>query len=856
MRACVCLIGALLISGSTYGICVGAPLDWEVGRADCQYLTRSHEKIREADPKFASVEALEVRAGNGSRIYAQRRVDPSLIIEDLTVRVWIRSDRRGIQVLGRIVLPNSLDPQSGLPDTLLVPGEIYQSQGQWRELTLTKTPKHFRDRLRVLRARVERPVDPRGAYLEAVVLNVYGGPGTTQIWIGDMSMQGAIRPLEPLPTRDGPATAAQRRISAGPELRVSRLSVDGKPFFPRIIDHRGEPFELLERLGFNTIHLPQLPSPEQQDEARRLGLWLVCPPPGEINKGLSNYPAVLAWHFGDDVSTQAGVRRRVDALRRHDSRNRVLVGGASEFQWIASRQVDVLLRDRAPLGTSFALSDYGKWLDQTSRLVRPGTPFWARIQTELPASIVQQASLLATPPHNASARVELEQIRQLALAALAAGSRGLWFRSDNPLDAQHEDAQHRRLILERLNLELAMFAPWAMGGHRVGEVQGNNPRRRIVALTTERSRLLIPTQHHRHGQYVSSASKEKSTMVVAGVPDSSGVYLLSPIGLLRLPHRRISGGIEIVVDHADCDTAILMTESGLDASHLHQLIDKTKTRAAILEYRIARRALEELVEQSKANLESVLSQQGISQAQDHLQHCQRLLETGDVTDVFKSAQEARHAVARVRHGIWKDAVRLPLERLSEPTTVAFHLLSASDEPAPATRQYLWPGGDCENLTQMIRMGWRQQQSASPDLDTYVALSPEQPKGGDHCLRIRVVPRSQEAADVVVESPPIWIDSAAIDVRKGQRIRVAGWVRIDQPIKGSLDGLMISDSIGGPELALRLKQTDGWQSFEMIRAADQDDQLVLRFSLSGIGEVWLDDLRVTPADPSQVARRNR
>ena len=72
------------------------------------------------------------------------------------------------------------------------------------------------------------------------------------------------------------------------------------------------------------------------------------------------------------------------------------------------------------------------------------------------------------------------------------------------------------MILERLNLEIALFAPWVMGGHRVGDVPGDNPRRRIVALTTERSRLLIPTQQYRDGQYVSAATKEKTTVVVAG----------------------------------------------------------------------------------------------------------------------------------------------------------------------------------------------------------------------------------------------------------------------------------------------------------------------------------------------------
>ena len=45
-------------------------------------------------------------------------------------------------------------------------------------------------------------------------------------------------------------------------------------------------------------------------------------------------------------------------------------------------------------------------------------------------------------------------------------------------------------------------------------------------------------------------------------------------------------------------------------------------------------------------------------------------------------------------------------------------------------------------------------------------------------------------------------------------------------------------------------------FEMTRAVDHDGDLSLAFHLSGIGEVWLDDLRAERGESVGLARRNR
>ena len=66
------------------------------------------------------------------------------------------------------------------------------------------------------------------------------------------------------------------------------------------------------------------------------------------------------------------------------------------------------------------------------------------------------------------------------------------------------------------------------------------------------------------------------------------------------------------------------------------------------------------------------------------------------------------------------------------------------------------------------------------------------------------------------------------------IEISGWVRVPQPITGSIDGLEIVDSLGGQELSLRVRSTTDWQPFRMIRGTSETTEMTLTFALDGLG----------------------
>ena len=136
-------------------------------------------------------------------------------------------------------------------------------------------------------------------------------------------------------------------------------------------------FDLLKRLGFNTVWLRHDPTAATLAKAKQLGVWLICPPPfpSKVDEpeGVdvpprpigSQYEAVLAWDLGAGLSGDQlpATRRWADQIRAADRLgDRPLVCRPQSDLRAYSRYADVLLVGRPVLGTSLELTDYGTWL--------------------------------------------------------------------------------------------------------------------------------------------------------------------------------------------------------------------------------------------------------------------------------------------------------------------------------------------------------------------------------------------------------------------------------------------------------------------------------------------------------------
>ncbi len=90
------------------------------------------------------------------------------------------------------------------------------------------------------------------------------------------------------------------------------------------------------------------------------------------------------------------------------------------------------------------------------------------------------------------------------------------------------------------------------------------------------------------------------------------------------------------------------------------------------------------------------------------------------------------------------------------------------------------------------------------------------------------------------------------------MQIQGWTRIKQPIAGSVDGLLVVDTLGGEPLALRITDGAEWRQFTCYRAAGHSGQMAVTFALCGLGEAWIDDVTIQVlgarrVEPAQAQR---
>ncbi|HEV3138363.1 MAG TPA: hypothetical protein VGZ26_10675, partial [Pirellulales bacterium] len=231
----------------------GPETSWRYAADDTAHKLEAHQRMQQNAHAGRWCERLTVRGNNGTYIYYAHAISSSRVINELKASVWLKADRAGLQILARVVLPRASDPRSGKPLSTLLRGSAYTQVGTWQQLRIETMPQLLERQVRVLRAQFGPQVDAREAYVDRVLLNIYGGPGVTSAWIDDLEVVGIV-PVTSV-------AAAPDNEAAGPSLLMQNLpavwaggqsvpavALDGplllagnKPIFPRVIEHRGEP---------------------------------------------------------------------------------------------------------------------------------------------------------------------------------------------------------------------------------------------------------------------------------------------------------------------------------------------------------------------------------------------------------------------------------------------------------------------------------------------------------------------------------------------------------------------------------------------------------------------------------------
>ncbi len=859
---------------------------WRWGVADAPLQIRAHQRLRQDAHSGHGCEYLRFMAGHGTFVEVTHPLGEAYVVDELNLRVWIRSNRAGARLMARAVLPRTRHPETGAALTTMLIGSSYGTPGRWQSLALDQIPVLLEREARRLRFELGANVDTREAYVDEIALNIYGGQGETHVWLDDLEVRGFVERTaapnvpgspETVPpgSNEGPRHFQPAKLSepgAAPdavdhvELRGSIFYADGTPVFPRVVDYRGEPLRFLKELGFNAVKMSSVPSTELLQEADRVGIAIICPPPSLISGSTGEtaigpeFDVVWAWDLGNRLSRAEidEATRVAHGVRRADpARSRPLICEPATELRSFSRIADILVFDHSPWNPGLDPTAWGTWLEGRSNLTLPGTPFWTVIQTQVPPEILRQWSALAAKPdfqvHPHAPVLSMDLVREQIHQALASGSRGIFFATSSRLDNDDPTSRLRATVLELANTELRLLDPWAAATKHF--TTASTSRSGIVGAVLEvaRARLVLPIHRNRLGPD-RFASGEKFSYTVPGVPAGYRAYELTPAGIFRVrAQERVAGGIRVTLNEYDEAAAVVLAGDGRIYGTLAKRSQIVSRRAVRLERDLVAAHLSEaelVAHRLRAGPVQNAADALLASARADLTACDAFRTQERLREAYRFARRASRTLATYEAPLMGHAVAAARSPVATPFVAALatlpeHRRFLEQVKSRPPQENLLPTGNIENFTQMQASGWQLSVLRNNIVLAGADVSTEVPNQGRFSLRLEAHAADRMNPPTMLESAPVWVTTPPIPVAPGSVIRVDASIRVPVELDASVDGLMVIDSLGGAALAERVQSTEGWQPITLYRAAGDAEQMTLTFALTGLGEASIDDVRVRP-----------
>jgi hypothetical protein len=701
---------------------------WMPGAADATYKETAHRLTEETAHEGHRSEYIEVQAQQGSYVYYTYPVGRAPVGEELLAGLWVKANRTGVQLLARLVLPHERDPRNAdRPLTTLLRGDVYQTTGRWQHLELRQPVRLTREQQQLLRAELRRDVTIADAYIDLVLLNVYGGPGLTRVWIDDLEVGPLLaadshRPAvagQPKAESQEPKAAsrppiADRRPPKAAEVKVQgeKLLVGGHNFFLRGIRHTGTPLKTLRDAGFNTIWVEEGADPETVDQAVNLGFWLVpmlgvggpARPPvarGEVPGQLTSnqlvgrrmapfllQDAVLCWDLGGGLAMEqyVPVTRTASAVRTVDPSRPLAADLWDGFRSYSSGIDQVMLGiHRYPLMTGLELPQYREWLASRRTLAQSaqgGTFCWTWVQTHLPdwftrVAYEKPAALGFSEPVGP----QPEQIRLLTYTALTAGYHGLGFWSDRFLADSHA-GRDRLLQMALLNLELQMLEPLLVSARTPLWVNTSSGDVKAAVMRTDYGVLCLPVWVGKGSQFVpGQAAAGNLSIVVPQVPSGTQPWLVSPGEVRTLRSERVVGGTKITIPEFGLTAAVVFTGDLSPTGLVVRFQDQARTLGRLAAQWALDLAEEEYTKVAKVEgeleeLNHRLPDGGalLEDARRRIQLSANHRRNGSIVEAYTEAQRAVRPLRILMRAQWEEATKELDTPVASPYAVSFYTL--------------------------------------------------------------------------------------------------------------------------------------------------------------------------------------
>ncbi len=428
-------------------------------RSCCGAHDRSEATAHEG--RFSEHFAFEAKLG--SVLYYSYDVPRAPIVEGLKATLYARSNRPGVQLFGVVILPEDRDPDREAATMVLVPGTSVDTADRWQRLELSGIARKVEEQARVIRASTGRPVRLKGAYLQRLVVNLYGGGGSSEVFLDELSLSpvptqappeaGEVEAMTPLPDHEPGAAEAAERV----KIVGTRLTNNGQPWFPFLVSAPGADVETLRRANFDVLAVPPETDPHDLARAVEHGFLLmpVLDAAGDVDAERAAATAgtfrlresVAFWDLGQNLGAVADAQVREVELERvrrliesiHDlpeGGSRLTTGtiaGMFPAYGLFGNNLDLMGVEIDAPGRMEDPIDTYRYLSQRRDLTATSNPngvFLAWVPARSSQVIRTAVWGVDVPPEWGWPQVSPDLMRLYAYTAVSAGYRGLGFRGD------------------------------------------------------------------------------------------------------------------------------------------------------------------------------------------------------------------------------------------------------------------------------------------------------------------------------------------------------------------------------------------------------------------------------------------
>ncbi len=818
-------------------------------------------------------------------------VAPARAIEELKASLWFRASFPEARLSLRLRLPHQIDPRTGQPLSLELPGSRYTEANRWQQLECETTEAAINRQLILARAQFASQgnriqIDTREMYVDQISLVFPLRQGETGLQIDDVSYGPIVRPgdlvLTPEPTSHG-----RVRLKAFND----RILKDDQPFFPVFTLYHGESINDIKSTGVNMLWIPDYADRAILKALDEVDIGAIAQPPQLTpeeavlkRKGLPTFPdwtdSIWAWMFGHEIPADdvRYIKSWVEQVRDADRQmRRPVLADVVGNERAIHRTVDLLGSSQFVMHTAISAPLHAKQLKHRRNLALPGKPMFTHIQTEASSAYLDHRGEGQTLPI-----VEPEQILHQGYAALAAGFKGVGFWKHIPLDSDIPGLNERVHAIRLFALHCQVLQPWLATGRVVDDLpirldsedqrqqtgilaplksRWDTPVQRVGAiLNAKQTEILATVIRSDDGLLILPVWYEENEQCVPGPQVAKGIRMLlkgdiwqawevTPVGVTQsnLEVSWPAGGTEIHLKEFDQQSTIIITSKPSVVEQLQrdcrQIRDdaaRSMVSLASLKFKRVQDVHNELVSLNQTVPQAELS---LRQAYSYLETASKELDASHPVEAYTAARKCLQHLRILQRRYWEAATAdLPsvvtsMDATNFQTLPDYWRMIKDLGTRTRTSPNLIPTGDFESLDAMYdpeHGPWSNGSSSTGK--KRIQLQHDRTRN-DHYLSLQLESTPGENATAVLVSPEV-------SVIAGDLVVITAQVRVTRPFITADDGFLIFDTLVGSQGAVWFNESKSdWQTVKIVRRISRDSRFRVRLELRGNGAVDVDGLRV-------------